>query len=363
MNHRPQRVMLTGSDGYIGSVMGPWLVRQGHEVVGIDSCWFESCDLFPDRLTYPRRRMDIRDITGDDLKNFDAVIHLAALCNDPLGQLNPALTLDINHKASVRLAALARSAGVKRFLYSSSCSMYGAAGDAVLDEEARLSPLTAYALSKVRAEEDIAKLATAEFSPVFMRNATAYGASPRLRADVVLNNLTCWAFATGKVKIMSDGSPWRPIVHIEDISRAFAAALDAPAVDIHNQALNIGVDGENYQVKDLAEIVRQEIPGCVVEYAGESKADPRNYRVDFSKVSRLLPEFRPKWNARLGVRELRAALESNPIAAECFLEGTFTRLTRLSHLLDSDRLDVSLRWRREDRDSERAGASEVSREG
>lgn len=363
MNHTPQRVLLTGADGYIGSVMGPWLVGQGHEVVGIDSCWFESCNLLPDRVAYVRRRMDIRDITCDDLEGFDAVIHLAALCNDPLGQLNPALTMDINHKASVRLAALARSAGVKRFLYSSSCSMYGAAGDAVLNEDARLSPLTAYALSKVRAEEDIGKLSTAEFSPVFMRNATAYGASPRLRADVVLNNLTCWAFATGKVKIMSDGSPWRPIVHIEDISRAFAAALDAPVVDIHNQAFNIGVDGENYQVKDLAEIVRQEVPGCVVEYAGDSKADPRNYRVDFGKVRSLLPEFRPKWNARLGVSELRVALESNPFTKECFLNGTFTRLTRLSHLLDSGQLDASLRRTREGHHAGRVYLAGMPREG
>lgn len=362
MSHRPLKVMLTGSHGYIGAVMGPWLARQGHQIIGVDSCWFESCDLVADAVRYPTVRMDIRDITRDDLKDFDAVIHLAALCNDPLGQLNPALTMDINHKASVRLAALARNAGVKRFLYSSSCSMYGAAGQAILDESAPLSPLTAYASSKVKAEEDIALLASADFSPVFMRNATAYGVSPRLRADVVLNNLTCWAFATGKIKIMSDGTPWRPIVHIEDIARAFASALVAPTGNIHNQAFNIGINTENYQVRDLAEIVRQEMPECVIEYAGDSKSDPRNYRVDFTKVSGHLPEFRPKWTARQGIRELLGALKSNPTAREGFLQGTFTRLTRLRKLLDCGQLDAELRCNGEDPESTRSHISRLTRQ-
>ena len=347
------RVLLTGHDGYIGSVMGPFLAAQGHRIVGLDTGFFENCDLSKDSPGFPVVRKDIRDIERADLDEFDAVIHLAALCNDPLGQINPELTMEINHAASVRLASLARDTGVKRFLYSSSCSMYGAAGEAVLTEEAELSPLTAYALSKVRSEADISHLATSAFSPVFLRNATAYGASPRLRADVVLNNLTCWAFATGRIKIMSDGTPWRPIVHIEDISRAFAAALVAPVENIHNQALNIGVSGENYQVRELADIVQEEMPDCVVEYAGQGGPDPRNYRVDFSKAARLLPDFHPEWNARRGVRELLDALKASAGSREGFLDGKFTRLVRLRHLMESARLDSSLRW-------QEAGFSAVS---
>lgn len=354
MAKKTLRVLLTGSDGYIGSVMGPFLAAQGHQIVGLDTGFFENCDLSKDSPVFPVVRKDIRGIERADLEVFDAVVHLAALCNDPLGQINPELTMEINHAASVRLARLAREAGVKRFLYSSSCSMYGAAGDAVLTEEAELRPVTAYALSKVRSEVDISRLATSNFSPVFMRNATAYGASPRLRADVVLNNLTCWAFASGKIKIMSDGSPWRPIVHIEDISRAFAAALTAPVENIHNQALNIGVNGENYQVRDLAGIVQQEMPECVVEYAGQGGPDPRNYRVDFSKATRLLPDLHPEWNARRGVRELLDALKVSAGSREGFLNGKFTRLVRLRHLMESARLDSSLRWRQE------AGPSAVS---
>ena len=348
------RVLLTGHDGYIGSVMGPFLARQSHQVVGLDTGFFEGCDLSEDSPDFPLIRKDIRDIAAADLAGFDAVIHLAALCNDPLGQLNPDLTMEINHAASVRLASLARDAGVGRFLYSSSCSMYGASGDAVLAEEADLSPLTAYAVSKVRSEADISHLATTSFSPVFLRNATAYGASPRLRADVVLNNLTCWAFASGKIKIMSDGTPWRPIVHIEDISRAFAAALTAPVENIHNQAINIGVNGENYRVRDIAEIVRQEMPDCVVEYAGQGGPDPRNYRVDFSKAMKLLPDFHPQWDARRGVRELLDALKARAGSRDDFLDGRFTRLVRLRHLIESARLDASLRW------APQAGRSAVS---
>ena len=259
------RVLVTGHNGYIGSVMVPVLQEAGHDVVGLDTFYFEDCTLKADEAPVPALRRDIRDVQPRDLEGFEALVHLAALCNDPLGDLHPEWTRDINHLASVHLARVARDAGVRRYLYASSCSMYGASGgDASLTEEAPLRPITAYAVSKVRTEEDVSKLADATFSPVFMRNATAYGTSPRLRADVVLNNLVCWAHTTGRIRLLSDGSSWRPIVHVQDISRAFAAALTAPREVIHNQAFNVGGSAENYQVRDLAEIVRTVVPGCSV---------------------------------------------------------------------------------------------------
>jgi nucleoside-diphosphate-sugar epimerase len=271
---------------------------------------------------------------------------LAALCNDPLGDLNADWTYDINHHASVHLARMAKDAGVRRFLYASSCSMYGAAGEDILNEDAPLRPLTAYAASKVRTEEDLAKLADADFSPVFMRNATAYGLSPRLRADVVLNNLVCWAHTTGRIRIMSDGTPWRPIVHVQDISRAFAVALAAPRDAIHNQAFNIGSNEENYQVSELAEIVRSTVPGCTVEYVPGGGPDPRSYRVDFGKLGRVMPEFRPQWNASFAVKELHAALQEAGVTFEDFQGRRYIRLNQFKHLLEGGRLDGTLRWNR-----------------
>jgi len=340
------RVLVTGHNGYIGSVMVPVLQAAGHEVVGLDTYYFEDCTLGEEQSPgIPVLRRDIRGVTSKDLQGFEAVIHLAALCNDPLGDLNPAWTFDINHLASVNLAKSAKEAGVQRFLYASSCSMYGAtATDTALTEDAPLNPLTPYAISKVRTEEDVAKLADSGFSPVFMRNATAYGVSPRLRADVVLNNLTCWAFTTGKVRIMSDGTPWRPIVHVQDISRAFAEALVAPRKAIHNQAINIGVESENYQVRDLANIVQETVPGCQVEYAGQGGPDPRNYRVSFAKLAHLLPNFKPKWTARAGASELYEAFQRVGLTLADFQGRKFIRLNQLKHLLDSNRLDQSLRW-------------------
>src|SRR5581483_8516476 len=246
---------------------------------------------------------DVRDVTADDLEGFDAVIHLAGLSNDPLGNLNPALTFEINHAASVRLARLAKAAGVPRFLFSSSCSNYGAAGDTLLTEDAALQPLTPYADSKVRVERDVARLADDDFSPVFLRNATAYGVSPRLRFDLVLNNLVAWAFTTGRVLIKSDGTPWRPIVHIEDIGRAFLAVLEAPRERTHNQAFNVGRTDENYRIRDLADIVKGVVPGSVIDYAKDGGPDPRCYRVDFGKITRVLPGFTPQWTARRGAQE------------------------------------------------------------
>lgn len=340
------RVIVTGHNGYIGSIMVPVLQAAGHEVVGLDTYFFEDCVLGEAFDGVPSLRKDVREVTLVELKGFDAVVHLAALSNDPLGNLKSEWTDDINYIASVNLAALAKEAGVQRFLFASSCSMYGAGNpEEILTETAPLHPLTAYAVSKVSAEEDIAKLADGDFSPVFMRSATAYGVSPRLRADVVLNNLVGWAYTTGKVRILSDGTPWRPIVHIEDIANAFAAVLTAPQEKIHNQAFNIGVNGENYQVRQLAEIVQQTVPGCQIEFAGVGGADPRNYRVDFSKLAQTIPDFQPKWNALLGAQELYWTFEKVGLTLEDFQGRKFTRLAQLKHLLDAGYLDSTLRWK------------------
>lgn len=339
------RVLVTGHNGYIGSVMVQVLQAAGHEVVGLDTYFFEEYTFGDDCVRSPSIRKDVRDVALANLQGFDAVVHLAALCNDPLGDMNTEWTHEINHVASVRLAKLAKEAGVRRFLYASSCSMYGAAGEELLSEEALLRPLTSYAVSKVRTEEDVARLADGGFSPVFMRNATVYGVSPRLRADVVLNNLVGWAYTTGKVRILSDGTPWRPIVHVEDVASAFAAALVAPQEAIHNQAFNVGVDGENYQIRDLAEVVQETVPGCRVEYAGQGGPDPRNYRVDFSKLARTVPGFKPRWNARLGAKELFSAFQRVGLTLDDFQGRKYVRLKQLKHLLSAGRLDSTLRWR------------------
>ena len=338
------RVLVTGDTGYIGSIMVPVLRGAGHSIVGLDTQYFSECVLGEAPDAYPSIRKDVRDVTVSDLAGFDAIVHLAALCNDPLGDLNADWTFDINHHASVRLARLAREAGVKRFLYASSCSMYGAAGDAILTEDAALHPLTHYAVSKVRTEEDVCKLADRDFSPIFMRNATAYGLSPRLRADVVLNNLVCWAHTTGRIRILSDGTPWRPIVHVQDIANAFAAALVASRDAIHNQAFNVGSNEENYQVSELAEIVRATVPGCTIEYASGGGPDPRSYRVDFGKLGRDLPEFRPQWNASFGAKEIYAALQEADFTLEDFEGRRYIRLAQLRHLLETRLLDGALRW-------------------
>lgn len=321
------------------------LEDEGYDIAGLDNDYFAGCDFGAVRYPFPIIRKDVRDVVVADLAGFDAIIHLAALSNDPMGELNRELTLDINYRASVRLAKLARAAGVERFLFSSSCSMYGAGSDGLLNEDAPLRPLTAYAESKVRTEEEVSQLACAGFSPVFMRNATAYGASPRLRADLVLNNLACWGFTTGKVRIMSDGTPWRPLVHVEDIACAFVTVLKAPTATIHNQAFNVGVNGENYQVRDLAECIRAALPNCAVEYAAQGGPDARNYRVDFGKIKTQLPAFQPHWDAQRGATHLIEGFRRNGMTANDFQGARFTRLARLRTLLENDSLDSSLRWR------------------
>jgi len=337
------RVLVTGHHGYIGSVAAPMLVEAGHDVVGLDTFFYEGCDFLPDRVEVPALRVDLRDVTPELLEGFDGVVHFAALSNDPLGELDAELTRDINLRGTVALARAAREAGVGRFVFASSCSMYGASGtDELMTEEAPLRPLTAYAESKVRAEEALSELADADFAPVFMRNATAYGSSPRVRFDVVLNNLSAWAFTTGRVMIMSDGTPWRPLVHVRDIVSAAAAALVAPAERVANQAFNVGANSENYRVSELAQIVHETFPGCTVEYAEEAGPDPRSYRVDFSKLTAALPAAKPVWTARDGALELLSAFRTVGLTIDGF--DSYTRLARLKELLERGALDEGLRW-------------------
>jgi nucleoside-diphosphate-sugar epimerase len=339
-----QRVLLTGHTGYLGSVMSGMLLTAGYDVVGLDTDYFADCDLGAPPPVIPSLHVDVRDVSARDLAGFDAVIHLANLCNDPLGDLNAGWTEDINFRGSVHLATLAKQTGVQRFVFASSCSMYGQAGDGLVDETAPLAPLTPYAVSKVLTEQALTGLADANFSPVYMRNATAYGASPRLRLDIVLNNLVAWACTTGKIRLMSDGSPWRPIVHAEDIARSCVAILQAPREAVHNEAFNVGAPGENYQVRQLAEIVQEVVPGCEVEFAVGASADPRDYRVSFDKITRTLPGFQPQWNARRGAEQLYAAYRENGLKAEELQGKTYIRLGRLKHLIGTGQLDDTLRW-------------------
>lgn len=338
------RVLITGHKGYIGVIMAPMIQAAGYEVVGLDSDIFEDCAFSAVKTDFREIKKDIRDVQPEDLAGIDAIIHLAAISNDPIGNLNPELTYEINHRATVRLASLARQAGVKRFLFSSSCSMYGAAGDDFLTEEAAFNPVTPYAHSKVLVEQDVAEMADEHFSPIFLRNATAYGFSPRLRFDLVLNNLTAYALTTGQVYMMSDGTPWRPIIHIEDITRAFIAALRAPREIVHNQAFNVGINSENYRISELAEFVRAVVPNCRVEYAPDAGPDKRTYRVDFSKIARLLPEFKPQWTARRGVQELYDAYLDVGLTREVFEGPRFKRIDHIKQLLTSNRLGPDLRW-------------------
>ncbi len=338
------RVLVTGHNGYIGTRLVPMLMEAGHEVAGLDTDFFRGCTFTGQMPDVPNLCKDVRDVNKEDLEGFDAIIHLAALSNDPLGDYNPNLTVDINEKASFRIARLARDAGVSRFLFASSCSNYGAAGSEFLDEDAPLNPVTPYGVSKVKVEQALAGLADESFTPVFLRASTAYGLSPRIRFDLVLNNLTAWAYTTGKVHLKSDGSPWRPVVHIADISRAYIALLDAPAELVSNRPFNIGTTTENYQVRDLAEIVASVVPGCEVEIAPDAAPDNRCYRVDCSRIAREIPGFKPQWTAERGALELYEAYKKIGLTLDEFEGQRFKRIAHVMHLINEGKLDLNLRW-------------------
>ena len=339
-----KRVLITGHNGYIGSVMVPVLVAAGYEVTGLDTGYFRECTLVPDSAVVPWVRKDIRDLEPSDLEGYDAVIHLAALSNDPIGNLNPDWTEEINFRASVCLAKLAKAAGVERFLFSSSCIMYGMSEAAVVNEDSPLDPKTEYAKSKVKSERAISKLAGDGFSPTFLRNGTVYGVSPRMRFDTVFNDLMGSAVATGKVVLYSDGKPWRPVVHVQDVARSFIAVLEAPIADVHNQVFNNGANHLNHQIIELAEVVVQAVPGCALEVLSQSDADQRTYKTDFSKFARVFPKFKFKWTVEKGAQELYEAFKAVGLTHDDFVNRRFTRLKWLCYLLDTGRLDSSLRW-------------------
>ena len=339
-----KRVLITGHKGYIGSVMAPAFVKAGYEVVGMDSGYFSACTLVPDTIDVPSVYKDIRDLCQTDLSGFNAVIHLAALSNDPIGNLDKGWTRQINYASTVRLAEYAKAAGVERFLFSSSCIMYGMSEASVVDETSPLDPRTEYARSKVLAEGALSKLAGDGFSPTFLRNGTIYGLSPRMRFDTVLNDLVGTAVATGKVVVHSDGKPWRPVVHVEDVSRAFNAILEAPIETVHNQAFNIGANKLNHQIRDLAEIVARTVPDCVLEMRPQAGADQRTYKADFSKFARTFPQFEFRWSAETGAGELARQFRALGLTSADLADKRFTRLKWLRHLLDDARLDGALRW-------------------
>ena len=338
------RVLLTGNEGYIGTILIPWLWARNHDVIGLDSGLFRECTLRSAMRPVPTIRKDIRDVELGDLDGIDAVIHLAGLSNDPLGNLNPRLTFEINHEAAVRLGEVARRAGVRRFLYASTCSVYGAAGDDMLDENSPFNPVTPYAESKARSEIDLRRLASRTFCPVYLRAATAYGVSPLLRFDLAVNNLVAWAATTGRVFLKSLGTSWRPLVHIEDIALAYITLLHAPEEKVHNQSFNIGHTAENYRISDVAEIVRQAVPDTRIEFAPDASPDLRNYRVSCDRIARELPEYRTHWTVAHGVEEVYQAIADTGLTSDHFEGPRYNRIAYLKELLAQERVAEDLRW-------------------
>jgi len=338
------RVLLTGHKGYIGTCLVPMLLDRGHEVTGLDTDYYRHCTFADDPVPCEQIETDVRDVTEEMLEGFDAVIHLAGLSNDPLGDYNPSLTESINADASIRLARLAKAAGIKRFLFASSCSNYGASDDRFLDESAAFHPVTPYGKSKVAVEQAVSGTADDGFSPTYLRASTAYGMSPRIRFDLVINNLTAWAYTTGEVYLKSDGTAWRPIVHVEDICRAYIAVLEAPRDLIHNRAFNVGQTTENYQIREIAELVREIVPGSKVTFAETAGPDLRNYRVDCNEICRVLHHYKPQWTAQRGIEELYDAFCRAGLELDDFEGPRYKRISHVTALIDKGELDNNLRW-------------------
>lgn len=338
------KVLVTGHRGFIGTVMVPLLIEEGFDVTGLDTDLYRYCTYGDAPIEIPSINKDVRDVRKEDLRGFDAIVHLAALSNDPLGNINPELTYDINYRASVNIAKMAKEVGVQRFLFASSCSMYGKAGEDILDETAQFNPVTPYAKSKVLVERDVSQLASDTFSPVFLRNATAYGVSPRIRFDLVINNLVAWAYTTGKILMKSDGTPWRPLVHIEDITQAVVCALKADQGTVHNLAVNVGSNEENYQMRDLAHFVKDIVPNCDIEYAEDAGPDTRSYRVSFDKIHRVFPEFQTKWTARMGVEQCYRSYVRHGLNRDDYEGIRYKRISHIMNLIEQGKLDTNLVW-------------------